>query len=97
MAWNRCLTVALFVGAVVALGCGSAVAATLVINFDTDPIGNPIEDGTIVDELYAVLGVTFGPEGASTCGTNVYANADRPASFGSPPNVVSICAPPHPP
>ena len=92
MAWNRCLTVALFFGAVVALGCGSAVAATLVINFDSDPIGNPIEDGTIVEELYAVLGVTFRPEGASTCGTNVYANADQPASFGSPPNVVSICA-----
>jgi hypothetical protein len=54
-----------------ASACGSSVAAPLVINFDTDPIGNPVEDGTVVDDLYSGLGVTFTHEGPTGCGTNV--------------------------
>jgi hypothetical protein len=39
---------------------------------------------------YASQGVTFGIEG-NGCGAAVYANSDRPAGFGSAPNVVSAC------
>ena len=94
MAWRNCAAVAVFVGATMVLSTGPARAATFVLNFDTDPIGNPIEAGTIVDALYEVLGVTFQHEGATSCGTHVYASADQPAGFGSPPNVVSTCEPP---
>jgi hypothetical protein len=69
----------------------AALAAPVLIDFDTDPIGNPIEDGTAVDLLYAGIGVTFEHEGDASCGANVYANADRPGGFGSAPNVVSTC------
>jgi hypothetical protein len=94
MSVRRHVTVVLLVGAALGLGWGSGLAATLVIDFDTDPLGNPVEDGTVVDGLYSGAGVTFSHEGDTTCGTNVYASADRPAGFGSPPNVVSTCRPP---
>ena len=93
MASNRYVTMLVAIGSVVALTCGSSVAAPLVINFDTDPIGNPVEDGTVVDDLYSGLGVTFTHEGPTGCGTNVYANSDQPIGFGSAPNVVSTCQP----
>ena len=69
-----------------------ARAATVTINFDVDPLGDPIPDGTIVDTVYQVFGVTFRrvTNGVSACsGTNVYANAAQP--FASLPNNVSIC------
>ena len=94
MSVRRHLAVVLVAGVALGLGCGSGLAAPLVIDFDTDPLGNPVEDGTPVDGLYAGLGVTFFHEGSTACGTNVYANGDRPGGFGSPPNVVSTCQPP---
>src|SRR5262245_61468899 len=94
MTWNRFATILLLGGAAVGLVCGSARAGTVVINFDTDPLGNPVEDGTVVDRLYAVAGVTFEHEGDTTCGDGVFASGDRPMAFGSSPNVVAPCPPP---
>ena len=75
-------------------------AAPLVgfqINFDTDPFSNPVANGTVVNNTYATLGVTFekvGPGVGCGSGPNVYANNDRPTGFGTAPNVVSVCPPP---
>ena len=65
-------------------------AGAVVINFDTTPDGNPIAHSTDIALTYASLGVSFALDG-SGCGTSVYANADKPAGFGSAPNVVSTC------
>ena len=69
-----------------------AHAATITLNFDVDPEGNPIASGTIVDTLYQPFGVTFSrvQRGMGGCpGANVYAN-DRD-DFASSPNVVTTC------
>jgi Tol biopolymer transport system component len=65
-----------------------------MINFDYAPDGTPIASGTLVSDLYAPAGVTFGYGGtASTCGTNVYANGQVVPGLPtpSPPNRVSLC------
>jgi len=73
--------------AVVAVGSSS-----LLIDFDTDPQGVPITAGTEVNFVYQNLGVIFDRVGPGTlCGPEVYANANQPTGFGSPPNVVSVC------
>lgn len=79
-----------------AAAAGGALAAPILINFDTDANGAPVASGTAVNALYASLGVTFAREGAlcSGTGSDIYANADQPPGFGSPPNVVTPCRPP---
>ena len=79
-----------------ALGLYAAAASPLTINFDTDPVGNPVSNGTIVDSLYASQGVTFSATSTGACGSNpphIYANDDDPSGFtlSSPPNVVTTC------
>jgi len=70
----------------------------LAINFDFDPLGMAIPNGTDVDSTYIAWGVTFekvGPGTTCGAGTQVYANAtNHPAGFGSLPNLVSVCPPP---
>ncbi|MFO1315198.1 MAG: hypothetical protein U1F58_06300 [Burkholderiales bacterium] len=75
---------------------GGALAAPIRINFDTDANGGAVASGTVVNALYASLGVTFAHEGAACggTGTDIYASADQPAGFGSAPNVVTTCRPP---
>jgi hypothetical protein len=66
----------------------------ITINFDFGPDGETsVPAGTVVNTLYAPLGVTFQHAGTgATCGsTNVYANSNQPSGFGSSPNVVSLC------
>jgi hypothetical protein len=67
------------------------LAATITINFDVDPLGDPIAHGDIIDDTYAAYGVTFSRTAVDgNCnGTNVYANSID--SFASAPNNVSIC------
>ncbi len=71
-----------------------AIAAAQVyrIDFDQDPAGNSIAAGTVINTVYASMGVTFERVNASPSSTawKVYANDDQPAGFGSPPNVVSL-------
>jgi hypothetical protein len=69
------------------------------INFDTDPSGNPVPDGTIVNTLYSAQGVTFMREappmaGCVMDGTNVFASSMAPSgqSIVSKPNWVSPCS-----
>jgi hypothetical protein len=69
----------------------ASVAQAIVVNFDTAPDGTPIANGTDIANTYASIGVTFAREGGTGCGPSVYANADDPPGFGSPPNVVSTC------
>ena len=95
MTWRGLSAVAVLLAATVLFACEPARAGTLVLNFDTDPIGNPIDAGTIVDSLYETLGVTLQHEGETACGTHVYASADQHAGFGSPPNGVTACEPPN--
>jgi len=65
----------------------------ITIDFDTDPSGGTISAGTIINDVYAPLGVTFEKLGPGTnCGSGpeVYANSNSP----TPPlsgNVVSTC------
>lgn len=78
------------------LGMYAASVMALTINFDTDPIGNPVANGTIVDTLYTSQGVTFSATSTGACGSvppHIYANNDDPAAFtlSSPPNVVTTC------
>ena len=77
-------------------GAATATGQTVTINFDTDTAGSTVASGTVVDTLYAAWGVTFTHVGPGSCsaGDHVYANDDQPSGFGSPPNVVSTCAPP---
>jgi hypothetical protein len=77
-------------------GMYAASAMALTINFDTDPIGNPVANGTIVDTLYSSQGVTFSATSTGACGSippHIYANNDDPSGFtlSSPPNVVTTC------
>jgi hypothetical protein len=66
-------------------------AATITINFDVDPLGDPIPNGTVVNSVYQVFGVTFNrtAPGGACSGTDVYANSIE--AFASQPNNVSIC------
>jgi hypothetical protein len=89
----RCSELAFFLISTLLLITQGLQAQTM-INFDTDPSGNPITHGTIVNSVYASKGVTFEKVGPGTnCGSgpNVYANNDQPPGFGSSPNVVSTC------
>jgi hypothetical protein len=51
-----------------------------LVDFDHDPSGNPIADGTIVDNVYAAWGVTFSgilcTPGAGCASGHAYARAD---------------------
>jgi hypothetical protein len=72
-------------------------AETILIDFDTDPFGAPVSNGTILNSVYSTLGVTFEKVGPGTIcgeGPSVYANNNRPGGFGSSPNTVSTCDPP---
>lgn len=70
-------------------------AQAFIINFDTDPSGNPIPAGTVLNTVYSSMGVTLARVNApGLSGWQVYASSDQPAGFGSPPNVVSLYAPP---
>lgn len=69
---------------------GSAQA--ILIDFDTDPSGNPIPSGTALTHVYSSMGLTFlHGGGGSLCGTTVYANDSHPGDFGSLPNVITMC------
>lgn len=59
-----------------------------IINFDTDPAGNPIASNTILDQQYVPLGVDFNPFGSSIFGRV------RPQTQGGFP---STFIPPTPP
>ena len=65
------------------------------INFDVDPNGMPLESPAVINEVYAVWGVTFGSTPGASCGAGeVYATSaclSDPAPT-SPPNIVSHCA-----
>lgn len=70
--------------------------AASLVDFDVTPEGDPVDDGTAVNDLYASQGVRFEHVGKqANCGDgDVYANDDqgvRPEPVGSPPNVVSVC------
>ncbi|MGH7699300.1 MAG: CARDB domain-containing protein [Gemmatimonadales bacterium] len=76
----------------------TARAEGLTINFDTDPGGNPVTSGSVVNSLYASQGVTFTRTGTGLCGTGneVYANGHGPlpdGGFGvrSGNNSVTVC------
>lgn len=72
----------------------STILAAAKIDFDFYPdTGGSIASGTPVNSAYWPLGVGFYKGGGTTCGSgsDVYANDDQPAGFGSPPNVVSTC------
>jgi hypothetical protein len=61
------------------------------IDFDTDPSGAAITGGTVVNNVYSSLGVTFqtlNPAGCAT-GPEVYASSNSIPGDGS--NAVSIC------
>ena len=78
------------------LGMYAGLATALTINFDTDPVGNPVANGTIVDTLYSSQGVTFSATSTGACGSvppHIYANDDDPSGFtlSTPPNVVTTC------
>lgn len=66
----------------------AAYGQVVMINFDQDTSGNPIPAGAIVNTTYSSLGITLTQVGGGE--SNVYANANQPVGFGSPPNVVSI-------
>lgn len=66
-----------------------------LINFDTAPGGGPIANGTVINTVYAPIGVTFdhvGPGVACGSGPEVYASSN--CLTGGPisaPNVVTLC------
>ncbi len=67
-------------------------AQAVLIDFDIDPSGIDIAAGTVLDTLYASMGLTF----SLAQGTgHVYANANLPTGFGSAPNAVSPYPPPY--
>ncbi len=68
---------------------GSALAATITVNFDVDPDGDPIANGAVVDSTYQRFGISLtcvDVSGGCT-GTDVYANDGD--DFASSPNVVT--------
>jgi len=60
------------------------------VNFDTDPVSNPIPDNTVINNTYSTQGVTFSCLGVSCNGSNVYAETTQPQYAVSDPNVISI-------
>ena len=63
-----------------------------LIDFDHDPLGGAIANGTNVGSTYLPWGVTFGWSGTgSACGTSIYAHAFTDPSWGSSPQRVSTC------
>jgi len=71
----------------------TAEAGQTVINFDVDTNNNPLPSGTLINNLYSSLGVTFTNVGE--CNQNlpgVYTSAEcLDAPPPSQPNVVTIC------
>ena len=64
-------------------------AATITINFDVDPLGDPIPNGTVVNSVYQVFGVTFNRtapggacSGSSTTYCSMYCSARQPLPPG---------------
>lgn len=66
----------------------AAFGQVIMINFDSDPSGNAIAAGTVINTTYSSMGIVLTQVGGGE--SKVYANANQPAGFGSPPNVVSI-------
>lgn len=82
-----------FALAIAAAGLFAEPARAVLINFDTDPDGNPIVTGTNINTTYSSLGVTLGcfngtDSASNLCSGNAYANAT--ASAASSPNVISL-------
>ncbi|RKZ09734.1 hypothetical protein DRQ32_07850 [bacterium] len=70
-------------------------AQVVLIDFDTDPSGNPIAAGTVLTHVYSAMGITLLHAGSSDlCGSQIFANSNHPGDFGSNPNVVSTCGDP---
>jgi hypothetical protein len=71
------------------------VFGAAVLDFDLGSGGEPIAAGTVLNELYRDLGVLLTRDSLRppTCGEGdqVYAIADLPDGFGSPPNAISVC------
>jgi hypothetical protein len=70
-----------------------ALPSDVSINFDVAPNGGAVAPGTLVNALYARMGVTFSrtnPEGLCA-GVGVYANDHGPEGFGSGQNNVTVC------
>jgi len=70
-----------------------ALPSDVSINFDVGPDLGAVSPGTLVNTLYARLGVTFSrtnPLGLCA-GTGVYANDHGPGGFGSGQNNVTVC------
>ena len=90
----RVLSRAAFWGLVAAIVLSHATPAraqAVLIDFDTDPSTNPIAPGTVLNTVYASMGVTFARVNApSRTGWQVYANSNQPDGFGSPANVISL-------
>ncbi|MCP4896429.1 MAG: hypothetical protein GY906_05585 [bacterium] len=79
---------------IIALAPSLANAQAMLIDFDTDPSGNPIAGGTKLMSLYSTLGLTFlAKNAAGSCGS-VYANSNLPSGFGTEPNSISLCPDP---
>lgn len=76
---------------------GWVLPAGGLINFDLNRTGGGVGPGTVVDTLYALLGVTFSRStpGALCGDSHVYANDNGPLAegfgFNSGNNVVTIC------
>ncbi len=69
----------------------AALAQAVLIDFDTDPSTNTIAPGTILNTVYASMGVTFSRVNApGQSGWQIYANSNQPAGFGSAPNVITL-------
>jgi len=68
-----------------------AFGGTIVINFDTDPLDDPVPNGTAVDSLYSTMGVTFSATNPDKCGGSVFASDQCSAPAVSAPNVVTLC------
>ncbi len=71
------------------------VFGAAVLDFDQGPHGESIDPGSVLNDVYADAGVLLARDGlrSPTCGVGdeVYANADLPDGFGSPPNAISVC------
>jgi len=79
---------------------GGLFRPSRLIDFDTDPSGNPLADGSVISGTYTVWGATFAVvpganPGPNVSGVDVYArNGQTFVAFTypaiSPPNIVSI-------
>lgn len=81
------LVVAVAVGMTLWLS-SAAFGQAIMINFDQDTSGNAIAAGTVINTAYSSMGIVLTQVGGGE--SKVYANANQPPGFGSPPNVVSI-------